>query len=188
MSRGQTIRLVRPDGRALTTVRIGFGWQAAPRRGLFGSRTREIDLDSSALLFADRCPVDVAFFRHLVSDDGSVRHTGDSLARLPEEADHEAVLVDLPRVPRHIDQIVFILNSFVGQTFDAVQSAYCRMVDETTSQELARFTLAHDKGWHTAQILAKVERDGGGWRMTAIGAPAQGRTFQDLMPAILPQL
>ena len=40
----------------------------------------------------------------------------------------------------------------------------------------------------TAQIMAKVHRSGAGWTMTAIGAPANGRTFQDLMPTILPVL
>ncbi len=36
--------------------------------------------------------------------------------------------------------------------------------------------------------MAKVHRSGSGWTMTAIGNPANGRTFQDLMPAILPVL
>ena len=79
MTKGQAISLQKNDGGTLTAVRMGLGWQAAPRRGLFGSRTREIDLDASAVLFADKQPVDVVFFRHLVSDDGSVRHTGDNL-------------------------------------------------------------------------------------------------------------
>ncbi|MCW2884282.1 MAG: tellurium resistance protein TerZ, partial [Streptosporangiaceae bacterium] len=36
----------------------------------------------------------------------------------------------------------------------------------------------------SAQIMAKVSRDGQGWSMTAIGAPATGRTFQHLLPAV----
>jgi tellurium resistance protein TerZ len=32
--------------------------------------------------------------------------------------------------------------------------------------------------------MAKVARDGAGWSMTAIGVPASGRTFHDLLPAI----
>ncbi|MFE6918759.1 TerD family protein, partial [Streptomyces rubiginosohelvolus] len=43
-------------------------------------------------------------------------------------------------------------------------------------------------GRHTAQIMAKVQRTGSGWQMTAIGAPADGRTFQDLMPAVTQHL
>ncbi len=188
LSKGQGISLQKSDGASLTAVRMGLGWKAAPRRGLFGKRTKEIDLDASAVLFADKQPVDVVFFRHLVSDDGSVKHTGDNLVGgSGEGGDDEAILVDLQRVPVHVDQIVFTVNSFTGQTFTEVENAFCRLVDETTGQETARYTLTGG-GQYTAQIMAKVHRQGSGWQMTAIGEPANGRTFQDLMPTILPKL
>ncbi|MFI1256622.1 TerD family protein [Streptomyces netropsis] len=184
LSKGQGISLQKADGGTLTAVRMGLGWQAAPRRGLFGSRTREIDLDASALLFADKQPVDVVFFQKLVSDDGSVRHTGDNrVGGAGQGGDDEAILVDLQRVPVHINEIAFTVNSFTGQTFGEVQNAFCRLVDETTGQELARYTL-DGGGQYTAQIMAKVHRAGNGWAMTAIGTPANGRTFQDLVPAV----
>jgi tellurium resistance protein TerZ len=188
MSKGQAISLQKSDGGTLTAVRMGLGWQAAPRRGLFSSRTREIDLDASAVLFADKQAVDVVFFQHLVSDDGSVRHTGDNLVGgAGQGGDDEAILVDLQRVPVHVDQIVFTVNSFTGQTFAEVQNAFCRLVDETNGQELSRYTLTGG-GQYTAQIMAKVHRAGGGWQMTAIGEAANGRTFQDLLPALVPYL
>ncbi|MBQ1163253.1 TerD family protein, partial [Streptomyces sp. A73] len=62
-----------------------------------------------------------------------------------------------------------------------------RLVDETNGQEMARYTLTGG-GQYTAQIMAKVHRQGSGWQMTALGEPANGRTFQDLMPTILPKL
>jgi tellurium resistance protein TerZ len=188
MSKGQSISLQKSDGGTLTAVRMGLGWQAAPRRGLFGSRTREVDLDASAVLFADRQPTDVVFFRHLVSDDGSVRHTGDNLVGgAGQGGDDESILVDLQRVPVHIDQIVFTVNSFTGQTFAEVQNAFCRLVDENNGEELARYTLTGG-GAYTAQIMAKVQRMDGAWQMKALGEPAQGRTFQDLMPHIVAHL
>ncbi|MFD6186126.1 TerD family protein [Streptomyces goshikiensis] len=188
LRKGEAVSLQKNDGGSLTAVRMGLGWQAAPRRGLFGSRTREVDLDASAVLFAEKQPVDVVFFRHLVSDDGSVRHTGDNLiVGGVGQGDDEAILVDLARIPVHIDQIVFTVHSFTGQAFQEVQNMFCRLVDETNGQELARYTLAGG-GSHTAQIMAKVHRSGPGWSMTALGTPANGRTFQDLMPAILPHL
>jgi tellurium resistance protein TerZ len=184
MTKGQQISLQKSDGGTLTAVRMGLGWQAAPRRGLFGKRPQEIDLDASAVLFADKEPTDVVFFQHLVSNDGSVRHTGDNrVGGAGQGGDDESILVDLQRVPVHVNQIVFTVNSFTGQTFGEVQNAFCRLVDETNGQELARYTLTGG-GPHTAQIMAKVERSGAGWSMTAIGTPANGRTFQDLLPAI----
>jgi tellurium resistance protein TerZ len=185
LSKGQRISLSKADGGALSVVRMGLGWQSAPRKGFLARLTaREIDLDASAVLFAGKEASDVVFFQHLVSDDGSVRHTGDNVVGgAGQGGDDESILVDLQRIPVHIDQIVFTVNSFTGQTFAEVQNAFCRLVDETTGQELARYTLTGG-GTATAQIMAKVYRAGGGWQMAAIGEPASGRTFQDLMPAI----
>jgi tellurium resistance protein TerZ len=185
LSKGQQISLSKSDGGALSVVRMGLGWQAAPRKGFLAKLTaRQIDLDASAVLFAGKEATDVVFFQHLVSDDGSVRHTGDNLVGgAGHGGDDESILVDLQRLPVHIDQIVFTVNSFTGQTYAEVQNAFCRLVDETNGQELARYTLTGG-GTATAQIMAKVYRAGSGWQMAAIGEPATGRTFKDLMPAI----
>ncbi|MFE6691987.1 TerD family protein [Streptomyces sp. NPDC057743] len=189
LSKGQKVSLSKADGGSLSVVRMGLGWQAARRKGFLARLTaREIDLDASAVLFAGQQPVDVVFFNHLVSEDGSVRHTGDNLVGgAGEGGDDESILVDLQRVPAHIDQIVFTVNSFTGQTFQEVENAFCRLLDDANGQELARYTLSAG-GSHTAQIMAKVFRSGGGWEMAAIGAPAQGRTFEDLMPAVAAHL
>ncbi|BFV55108.1 TerD family protein [Kitasatospora sp. CMC57] len=190
LAKGQGISLRKSDGGDLSVVRMGLGWQAAPRKGFLARLTaRDIDLDASAVLFASGGElVEVVYFNRLTSADGSVRHTGDNLTggSVPG-GDDESILVDLQRVPARVQQIVFTVNSFTGQTFQAVQDAFCRLVDESTGQELARYTLTGG-GPYTAQIMAKVQRIGTGWQMTAIGAPASGRTFKDLLPAITPHL
>ncbi|MFJ1543753.1 TerD family protein [Streptomyces sp. NPDC088246] len=186
LSKGQQISLSKSDGSALISVRMGLGWQAAPRKGFLAKLTgpRDIDLDASALLFADRQLADVVFFQHLTSNDGSVRHAGDNLTGgAGAGGDDETILVDLARVPAHIDQIVFTVNSFTGQTFAEVENAFCRLVDDANGTELARYTLSGG-GAHTAQIMAKFHRNGGSWQLRAIGEPAAGRTFEDLLPAI----
>jgi tellurium resistance protein TerZ len=188
LTKGQQISLEKTGGQPLSVVRMGLGWQAAPRKGFLAKLTaREIDLDASAVLFAGNEPIDVVFFQHLISDDGSVRHTGDNLVGGAGQGDDESILVDLLRLPAHVDQIVFTVNSFTGQTFTEVQNAFCRLINENTGQELARYTLSGG-GPYTAQIMAKVHRSGGTWHMSAIGEPANGRTFQDLMPAIASHL
>ena len=78
---------------------------------------------------------------------------------------------------------MFVVNSFTGQTFDRVENAFCRLVDEATGTEIARYALS-GRGSHTAQVIAKVYRHEGEWKMHAIGENASGRTFRDLMPAI----
>lgn len=189
LSKGQQISLEKSGGGTLSVVRMGLGWQAAPRKGFLARMTaREIDLDASAVLFAGKEPVDVVFFQQLVSKDGSVRHTGDNLVGgAGQGGDDESILVDLARVPVHVDQIVFTVNSFTGQTFAEVENAFCRLIDESNGQELARYTLSGG-GKYTAQVMAKVHRSGAGWNMSAIGEPAAGRTFKDLLPAIASHL
>ncbi|RAY12135.1 TerD family protein [Actinomadura craniellae] len=188
LQKGQQVSLVKPGGGTLSRVRMGLGWDAVVKKGLFGKgRPQTIDLDASCLLFdAGGNLADAVWFRQLRSKDGSVVHTGDNLTG-EGEGDDESVQVDLARVPGNITQLVFTVNSFTGQNFSQIANAFCRLVDETTGQEIARYDLS-GAGQHTAQIMAKVSRDGGGWAMKAIGATASGRTFQHLLPAVTPHL
>jgi tellurium resistance protein TerZ len=182
LTKGQKVSLAKRDGGSLSVVRMGLGWDAVKKRGLFGSKSQQVDLDASALLFdvSDNL-VDAVWFRQLRSQDGSVQHTGDNITGTGE-GDDETILVDLTRLSPAIGQIVFVVNSFTGQDFSQVENAFCRLVDQTTGDELARYVLS-GAGRHNAQIMAKMARgEGGGWTMTAIGAVASGRTFQELLP------
>jgi len=184
LSKGQKVSLEKRGGGSLSRVRMGLGWDAAKKKGLFGSRRQTIDLDASALLFdAAGSLVDQVWFRQLNSQDGSVHHTGDNLTGAGE-GDDESIQVDLSRLPASVNTLVFTVNSFTGQNFSQIENAYCRLLDETAGDaELARYDLT-GSGSHTAQIMAKVSRDGAGWSMTALGIPASGRTFHDLLPAM----
>src|SRR5690606_25435906 len=99
----------------------------------------------------------------------------------------ESLIVRLDRTPAQVDRIVFLVNSFTGQTFADVDSVSGRLVDELTGRELARFTVAGGDA-STAQVVAKLSRDGAGWRLTALGVPASGSTFKELLPVIASQL
>jgi tellurium resistance protein TerZ len=188
LSKGQKVSLEKRGGGSLSRVRMGLGWDAAKKKGLFGSRRQTIDLDASALLFdAAGSLVDQVWFRQLNSKDGSVHHTGDNLTGAGE-GDDESIQVDLSRLPASVNALVFTVNSFTGQNFSQIENAYCRLLDETAGDaELARYDLT-GSGSHTAQIMAKLSRDGAGWSMTALGIPASGRSFHDLLPALAGQL
>lgn len=184
LTKGQRVSLTKQDGASLTQVRMGLGWDAAKKKGFFGGlRNQSIDLDASALLFDSAGRLrDQVWFRQLTSADRSIAHTGDNLTG-DGAGDDESIRVDLTRVAPEIASVVFTVNSFTGQDFSQIENAYCRLIDETTETEIARYTLT-GSGTHTAQIMARVFRDGQGWSMTAIGAPASGRTFKDLLPAV----
>jgi tellurium resistance protein TerZ len=183
LSKGQSVSLVKSGGGGLTQVRMGLGWDAVKKRGLFGSRSQTIDLDASALLFDGGGQlVDQVWFQQLTSRDGAVQHTGDNLTG-EGEGDDESIRVHLDGVSQAVRTIVFTVNSFTGQDFSQIENAFCRLIDETTEAEVARYDLS-GSGHHTAQVMAKLSRDGTGWTMTAIGATASGRTFHDLLPTI----
>ena len=183
LSKGQQVSLTKAGGGTLSKVRLGLGWDAMRKKGLFGSRAQSIDLDASALLFdASGNLVDQVWFQQLKSKDGSVQHTGDNRTGAGE-GDDESIKVDLSRVPQTVATLVFTVNSFTGQDFSQIQNAFVRLIDESTETEIARYDLT-GTGSHTAQIMAKVSRDGQGWSMTALGNAASGRTFHDLLPAI----
>src|SRR4051794_20991375 len=76
LSKGQSVSLVKGGGGTLTKVRMGLGWDAMKKKGLFGGmKTQSIDLDASCLLFDSAgALVDQVWFRQLRSTDGAVQH------------------------------------------------------------------------------------------------------------------
>ncbi|RSN61434.1 stress protein [Amycolatopsis sp. WAC 04182] len=185
--KGQKVSLSKRTGGSLTRVRMGLGWDAMKKKGIFGSKKQTIDLDASAVLFdAAGNVVDQVWFKQLRSDDGSVQHTGDNLTG-DGEGDDESIKVDLKRVPAAVSSIVFTVNSFTGQDFSQIENAFCRLIDEVEGAEIARYDLS-GSGTHTAQVMAKLAREGDGWSMTAIGSPASGQTFRDLLPSMVAHL
>ncbi len=182
LSKGQKVTLTKDGGVALTMIRMGLGWDPLKKRSMFGSREVEIDLDASALLYAGKDPVDLAFYNQLRTKDGSVQHTGDN--RTGEgEGDDETIMVDLTRVPVHVTSLMFVVTSYEGQTFEQVQNAFCRLVDHTTGAELARYTLAGGMPF-TGMLMAKVYREGSSWKLQAIGEGMQARTPSETIPAM----
>ncbi|HEY2299805.1 MAG TPA: TerD family protein, partial [Jatrophihabitans sp.] len=137
LSKGQSVSLVKSGGGGLSQVRMGLGWDAVKKRGLFGSRSQSIDLDASALLFDNsKQLVDQVWFQQLTSRDGSVQHTGDNLTG-EGEGDDESIRVHLDGVNPAVRTIVFTVNSFTGQDFSQIENAFCRLIDETNEAEVA---------------------------------------------------
>jgi tellurium resistance protein TerZ len=77
---------------------------------------------------------------------------------------------------------VFLVSSFRGQTFDEVENAFCRVLDDASKKELCRYTLA-EKGRHTGVVMGVLSRAAGTWSFKAVGTPAEGRTAQDMVAA-----
>ena len=183
LTKGQTVSLVKASGGSLSQVRMGLGWDAIKKKGLFGG-TKEVsvDLDASAILFAaDKRVLDVVYYGNLRSADNSLIHTGDNLTGAGD-GDDESIMVDLPRVSPQVAHIVFVVSSYSGQNFGQIENAFARVVDSADrDKELVRYQLT-GSGTHTAVIMARVSRQGAGWTFTAIGTPGNARTADQLVP------
>lgn len=189
LSKGQKISLAKESGGTLDRVIMGLSWDPIKTKGFlgFGGATQDVDLDASCLLFDSQNSIaDAVWFRQLRSQDGSITHTGDNRTGAGD-GDDEQIIVDLGRVPALIKSLVFVVNSFTGQDFSQVSNAACRLLDARTSRELARYDLSC-QGRHTAQIMAKVYRHNGEWKLHAIGENCSGRTFNELIPSVLAHL
>ncbi|MBM4569013.1 stress protein [Rhodococcus hoagii] len=184
LAKGQKVSLRKDGGVALTMVKMGLGWDPVEKRGMFGSRAIDIDLDASAVLFADDQIVDVCYYGQLRSKDGSIQHQGDNLTGAGD-GDDEVINVDLTRVPPYVTTIIFIVTSYKGQTFAQVQNAFCRLIDATTDSELARYTL-HGGMPFTGMVMAKVFRGADGWKLQAIGEGIQAKHPGEAAPQLPP--
>lgn len=166
LTKGQELALATEDGSTPTRLQLGLGWDKERTAGFIGTGAPDIDLDASAVEFAGGQLFDLAFYNNLQTRDGSVVHLGDNRTG-QEKGDDEVLTVDLSRVYRQVDTIVFLVSSYQGHSLEWINNAYCRLVDDR-DVELARFTLTAGVP-QTGLAMAKLFRDGEGWRLRAIG-------------------
>jgi stress response protein SCP2 len=167
LQRGDEMGLAREDGTPLGRLTMGLGWDKKPGAGaLSGSNTPDVDLDASAIQYAGDQLFDLAFFNHLETRDGSVVHLGDNISGRGE-GDDEQITIDLAKVYPRVDTMLFVVSSYQGHSLEWVHNAYCRLVEDN-DEEIARFTLTEGVP-RTGFMMAKMFRDGDGWRLKAIG-------------------
>jgi stress response protein SCP2 len=164
----ETVSLTKGGAPALRRVAMGLGWDPA-------ASGRSIDLDASAILVDARGrKSDSVWFMSKQALGGLVEHSGDNLTG-HGAGDDETITADLQALPVDVTAIVFVVNSFRGQKFTEVASAYCRLLDLDTGAELVRFDLS-DSQPRTGVVLSVLRRNGPAWEMTAIGEFHDGKT------------
>ena len=74
---------------------------------------------------------------------------------------------------------MLVVTSYEGHTFEQVQNAFCRLVDNTTGAELARYTLAGrdavHRHAHGAGVPAGLDVEAAGRRRGHAGPDAHRR-------------
>ena len=185
LSKGSRISLEKRDGSNLTNIAMGLGWDPAKSGGgLFGrfgggGSVTNIDLDASCIAFdANKKIVDTVWFRNKSTFSGAITHSGDNLTG-EGEGDDETILLRLERVPQNVQSIVFTINSYQGQKFDKISRAYCRVIDTSNNNEVAKYDIT-ELGHYTGMIVASIYRNGDKWKVRAIGELANGRVVGDI--------
>jgi len=190
LSKKQTVSLSKQSS-SIDKLHFGLGWDPIKKKGmfgkLFGGGSDAIDLDAGCVLL-DKSgnEIDTIWFRKLKSSCGAVVHSGDNLTG-EGDGDDEVINVELSRLPAAVEYLAFTVNSFRGQSFNDVENAFCRVVDQG-GKELARYQLT-EQGAHTGIVIASLHRNGGQWDFTALGKACSGRTIDamhsDIVAAVV---
>ncbi|RYG67642.1 TerD family protein [bacterium] len=169
LNKGGNLSLSKSDP-GLRKISVGLGWDVRSTEGA------DFDLDASCFLLTEtnkvRSDADFIFYNQLKSQDGSVEHTGDNLTG-EGDGDDESVLVDLTKVSADIFKLAFSVTIHDaqnrGQNFGQVSSAFIRVVNAETNNEIVRYDLSEDASVETAMVFGEVYRNSGEWKFRAVG-------------------
>lgn len=190
LEKGVQINLSKASPQGLSVVNFGLGWDPVKSGGkgllgrMFSAATEEIDLDASCVMMdSSGNEIDTVWFRSpgLASSCGSVRHSGDNLTG-EGDGDDEMITAQLSKMPANVKYLVLTVHSFRGQTFNEVEKASCRVLDQN-NKVLCEIKLS-EKGSHSGIVVGALRKENGEFIFSAYGQPAPGKTIKDALPAI----
>lgn len=173
LAKRQTVSLTKTGAPPLRRVRMGLGWDPA-------EVGKNIDLDASCILYDHGLrSVAKVWFAKKHTKDRSVTHSGDNLTGAGE-GDDETIVVQLDAIAADVLALLFTVNSYRKHPFTEIRNAFCRLIDDSTDQELVRFDLTESEP-RTGVYMCVVSRSGDTWQMTSIGAFRDGKTVNAMV-------
>lgn len=195
LQKGQRVDLTKGNA-GLSKIMVGLGWDQVNNAGgggflssVFGNSGggTDIDCDASVIMLDQNGKMpsksDLIYFGNLKSVCGSIVHTGDN--RTGEgDGDDEQIIVDLSKVPSHIDKLVFVVNIYAcvkrKQHFGMIRNAFIRIVD-SANKELIRFNLTDNYSGKTCLYPGEVYRSNGEWKFAAIGEATNDTGLEEVI-------
>ena len=194
LEKGQRINLEKSNGSKLTNICVGVNWGAIVKTGWFGIKSTEaVDLDASCAEFdASGNVIDQVWFRHLNSNDGAIKHSGDDLTGDTDGddgLDNEVITVDLTKLNPKVEKIAFVLNSFRGQDFKTIPFASIRIYEGTPTsvkEVFATYDVANDAAFagSVSMVMGVFYKSNGEWKFNPIGEPTKDRTFEQTLETV----
>ncbi|WP_031436324.1 TerD family protein [Methylobacter tundripaludum] len=172
--KGGNISLTKTDP-SLKNIIVGLGWDVRE------TDSESFDLDTSILMIQSdgkaRSDRDFIYYHQKDSACGAVHHTGDNRTGAGD-GDDESIHVFLDKVPAEIQKLIVCVSIYEAdkkkQNFGQVLSAFIRLVNKDTQQEVTRYDLSENASMHTAMIFGEIYRYDGEWKFKAVGQGFQG--------------
>ena len=179
LQKGQKISLSKEQP-GLSKVVVGLGWAQAS-----GYQSLDIDCDALAILLGQNytsIATDVVFYNHLCHESNAVKHMGDNLTGGSGASDDEQIVIDLSKIPNHIDRIVIAVTIYEAakknQHFGMISSAFIRLVNADNNREICIYNLSENYYGATAMIFGELYKHDGEWRFNAVG---QGERYDSVV-------
>ena len=181
LTKGASISLSKANSDAgstspLTKVVAGAGWDAKDGKS--------IDLDLMIVQVASdgkAIPDDngngtnldeaLLFFNNMTLP--GLKHSGDNLTG-EGDGDDEQIVVTLADVAQNVNELAVVVASYSGETFDEIENAFVRLVNEADNTELAKFELTSGFAGTRGVELGRLKRNGAEWDFAATGNSVAG--------------
>lgn len=151
-----------------------------------------VDLDSTILMYdGDKKLVDMVYFGHLVSTDGSTRHSGDDREGDRDGndgLDNEVIKIDFTKLNPRVEYMVSVLNNFTHQSFGKIPNIELRIYTNESGKNndvenvLAEYKLDNNSEYEKSEaiILGHFYKHGGVWKFSADGIGTTERDIYDI--------
>ena len=193
LEKGQRINLEKSNGSKLLNICVGINWGAIETKGFLGNKKEAVDLDASCAIYDDKkMLIDSVNFRHLQSNDKSIKHSGDDLTgdlNGDDGLDNEVITVDLSSISANANYVAFFVNSFRGQDFKDIPFASIRIYEGTATkvnEEYAKYNISKDASFSgsVSMILGVFYKKNGDWKFNAIGVPTKDKKLEETILTI----
>ena len=153
----------------LQRVAIALGWHVSQTEQNYDIDASVFMLDETGKIPDERYFV---FYNNPESLDGSLIHSGDNQTG-EGEGDDETINLDLTKINSEIQELIVVVTIHEGQekdqNFSQIDSAYIRLRDRQTGNELARYNLTEEFSTETALEFGRLYKKNGEWRFQAVG-------------------
>jgi len=165
LNKGDFLNLTKTSAN-LTNLRLAAGWDVSKSRGHY-------DLDICAYLMCGSTRKTTVYYSNKRAK--GIYLDGDNLTG-DGDGDDENIYINLNTLPNGVNRIIVAVVIYGaasrGQSFDCVDNAYVRLVDETNNNEICRYNLSKDGGSASAIKFAEIYNGPDGWSFKALGEPS----------------